>query len=188
MAHGLCPWWMGYFLASPIRKWLEIPDPEAFLSSYIKPGMMVFEPGPGMGFFTLPMAKLAGPPGRVIVADVQPQMLNVLRSRAAKAGLADRIETRLVGPASMELNDLEGKVDFVLAWAIVHEFPSADNFFGEAAEALKPGGQLLFGEPSGHVDEAHFKAELEAARLAGLIEMQRINVRRSVAALLSKQL
>ena len=187
MAHRICPWWIGYFLASPVREWLEIRDPEAFLSSYVKAGMTVFEPGPGMGFFTLPVSRLVGPSGRVIVADVQPEMLNVLRRRAAKANLLDRIETRLVGRDTMGVEDLLAKVDFVLAWAIVHEFPSGDNFFAEAAATLKPGGHLLFGEPSGHVDEAHFARELEAARLAGLIELQRLNVRRSVVALLSKQ-
>jgi len=187
MARCVCPWWLGYFLASPIRRWLEIRDPQMFLSSYVRPGMTVFEPGPGMGFFTLPMATLVGSSGRVIVAEIQEQMLKVLRRRADKAGVLAQIETRLVGRASMGVNDLEGKVDFVLAWAIVHEFPSADNFFAEAAATLKPRGQLLFGEPSGHVDEAHFAKEIGSARLAGLTEIRRITERRSCVALLAKQ-
>ena len=188
IAHGACPWWLGYFLASPIRKWIEVKDPEALLRPYIKPDMAVFEPGPGMGFFTLPAAKLVGPSGRVIAADIQPQMLNALRNRAAKAGLLSRIETRLVGPYSLGAEDLEGKIDFVLAWAMVHELPSPDNFFAEAAATLKPGGFLLFAEPHGHVDAAHFAVELEAARLAGLSEVSRPLVRRSHAVLLSKNL
>jgi ubiquinone/menaquinone biosynthesis C-methylase UbiE len=178
---------MGYFLASPIRKWLEIRDPEAFLSPYAKHGMTVFEPGPGMGFFTLPIAKLVGASGRVIAADIQPKMLDVLRRRAYGSGVLDRIEARLVNQNSMGVEDLAGKVDFVLAWAIVHEFPSAEHFFAEAAATLKPGGQLLFGEPSGHVDETHFAEEIGSARLAGLTEIQRLPVRWSLAALLSKQ-
>ena len=186
MGHSTCPWWVGYFLTSPIRKWLEVEDPEAFLRSYIKPGMTVFEPGPGMGFFTLPAAKLVGPSGRVIAADIQPQMLNALRNRAAKTDLLSRIETRLVSPNSLGADDLEGKVDFVLAWAMVHELPSPDNFFAEVSATLKPCGVLLFAEPHGHVDAAHFAVELEAARLAGLSEVRRLSVRRSHAALLSK--
>lgn len=186
MAQLVCPWWIGYVLASPIRKWLEIRDPQAFLSPWIKSGMTVFEPGPGMGFFTLPMAKLVGTSGRVIVADIQPQMLNALRRRATKAGLIDRIETRLVGQASMGVNDLERKVDFILAWAMVHEIPSADQFFAEAASTLKPGGQLLFGEPSGHVGEADFEKEIGSARRAGLSDVQRLTVRRSSVVLLAK--
>ena len=187
MAHRVCPWWIGYFLASPLRRWLEIRDPETFLGTYVKPGMTVLEPGPGMGFFTLPMAKLVGSSGRVIVADIQPQMLHVLRTRAEKAGVLPRIEIRLVGTDSLGVADLENKVDFALAWAMVHELPSADNFFAEIAATLKRSGSLLFGEPSGHVDQAQFAKELEAARFAGLTEIQRVEVRRTTTVLLSKQ-
>lgn len=69
MGNRVCPWWLGYFLASPLRRWIEIRDPEAFLRPYVKPGMTVFEPGPGMGFFTLPMANLVGPSGHIVAAD-----------------------------------------------------------------------------------------------------------------------
>ena len=186
MAHVVCPWWIGYLLVSPIRKWIEIRNPEEFLSTYINPGMTVFEPGPAMGFFTLPMARLVGPTGRVIAADIQPKMLKVLRRRAAKAGLDSRIETRLVAPNSLGIEDLENSIDFVLAWAIVHELPSADNFFAEAAATMKRGATLLFAEPSCHVDAAHFAEEVEAARLAGLHEVRRVTVPRSTAALLRK--
>jgi ubiquinone/menaquinone biosynthesis C-methylase UbiE len=186
MGNRVCPWWLGYFLASPLRRWIEIKDPEGFLRPYLKPGMTVFEPGPGMGFFTLPMAKLVAPSGCIIVADIQPQMLNALRGRAEKAGLSSRIETRLVGSESLAAADLEGKVDFALAWAVVHEFPSADNFFGELAATLKPGGSVLFGEPAGHVNADHFSRELDSARLAGLAETGRLQVRRSTVALLRK--
>jgi ubiquinone/menaquinone biosynthesis C-methylase UbiE len=187
MPHRVCPWWIGYLLASPIRRWLEIKDPEAFLNPYVKPGMCVFEPGPGMGFFTISIAKLVGPSGVVIAADIQPQMLNVLRNRAEKAGVMSRIETRVVSPDRLGIADLEGRVDFVLAWAMVHELPSADNFFAEVAATLKPDGKLLFGEPSGHVDAAQFAWEIEAAQFAGLIEVQRVSVPRSTAALLVKR-
>lgn len=186
MAHLVCPWWIGYFLVSPIRKWLEIRDPEAFVKPYIKPGMTVLEPGPGMGFFTLPMANLVGPAGRVIASDIQPRMLDALRRRAAKAGTLSRIETRVADRDSLGVADLDGKIDFVLAWAMVHELPSADHFFAEISATLKPGATALFAEPAGHVDPAHFAKELDAARLAGLTEVQGIAVPRSSAALLRK--
>ena len=61
----------------------------------MKPGDVAFEPGPGMGFFTLELARRVGPEGRVFTADIQPRMLKVLERRAAKAGVLSRIETRL---------------------------------------------------------------------------------------------
>jgi len=91
--------------------------------------MTVVEPGPGMGFFTLELARLVGPSGRVIAVDVQPKMLAELRRRAAKAGVLDRIEARQGPGDRMGLNDLNGQADFALAFAVVHELPSAGKFF-----------------------------------------------------------
>ncbi len=146
MAERVCPWWIGYLLASPARRWMA-GNPENLLEPYVREGMTVLEPGPGMGFFTLPLARLVGPAGRVVAVDIQPKMLNSLQRRARKAGVQERVETRLAKPESMELDDLKGAVDFVLAFAVVHEMPSAGAFFNEAAIALKPGGLLFFAEP-----------------------------------------
>lgn len=185
MVQRVCPWWLGYLLASPVRRWIA-GSQEKLLAPYVNEGMTVLEPGPGMGFFTLSLARLAGPAGRVIAVDVQPKMLDGLRQRAQKSGLLERVETRLAQPDSMRLDDLNGKVDFVLAFAVVHEMPSAERFFAEAAAALKPGGRLLFSEPAGHVTPQLFTAELDAARNAGLLPVSRPLIRRSVSALLRK--
>jgi hypothetical protein len=63
--HGVCPWWVGYLLASPLRR-LQY-DPAALLAPYVRTGMTVLEPGPGMGFFTLELARRVGPSGRVVL-------------------------------------------------------------------------------------------------------------------------
>jgi ubiquinone/menaquinone biosynthesis C-methylase UbiE len=149
--------------------------------------MVVLEPGPGMGFFTLQLARRVGPSGRVIAVDVQPRMIAALKRRAAKAGLSDRIEARLASEKSMGLNDLAGKVDFTLAMAVVHEMPSAKSLFAEAAAAMKPGGKLLLSEPSGHVKKEMFEGELQAAAEAGFSVTDRPTIRRSQAALLTKR-
>ena len=71
------------------------------LKPFVRVGMTVVEPGPGMGFFTLELARLVGPEGRVIAVDVQPQMIAGLRRQAERAGLIDRIETRLASAVTM---------------------------------------------------------------------------------------
>jgi ubiquinone/menaquinone biosynthesis C-methylase UbiE len=182
--HRVCPWWLGYLLASPLRRWMH--DPAAILAPYVWEGMTVLEPGPGMGFFTLELGRRVGPAGRVVAVDVQPKMLAVLERRAGKAGLGGRIEARLAPAGSMAIEDLAGKVDFVLAFAVVHELPSAAAFFGEAAQAMKPGATLLLAEPSGHVKDAAFAAELSLAGAAGLRVRGRPAIRRSLTALLEK--
>jgi len=183
MAEHVCPWWIGYLLASPARRWMG-DSPESLLEPYVRPGMIALEPGPGMGFFTLPLARMVGPSGRVVAVDIQPRMLASLSRRARKAGLSDRIETRLAKPDQMNLEALDRSVDFVLAYAVVHEMPSAAMFFRQAAAALKPAGILLFAEPAGHVKPQDFQMELDAARSAGFTVISRPSVRRCHAAVL----
>ena len=183
--HSVCPWWMGYLLASPIRRIFQ--SPTELLSPFVQAGMTVLEPGPGMGFFTLELARLVGSSGRVVAVDIQPRMLDGLRRRAAKAGVLERLETRLATPESMGLEDLKGAVDFTLAFAMVHELPAAAPFFREVALASKPGARVLFVEPAGHVTASAFDVELEAARDAGFTQIDAPSIRRSRASLLEKQ-
>jgi ubiquinone/menaquinone biosynthesis C-methylase UbiE len=184
MAERVCPWWMGYLLACPMRRWLQ--KPEELLAPYFHEGMTVLEPGPGMGFFTLPMSRMVGPAGRIVVIDIQAKMLESLRRRALKAGTSQRIDTRLAQPNSLGIGDLNDQVDFVLSFAVVHELPSPAVFFREAAAAMKTGALMLFAEPAGHVKPEKFQAEIEAAREAGLEVTARPVIRRNIAAVLRK--
>jgi SAM-dependent methyltransferase len=139
-----------------------------------------------MGFFTLELARLAGASGRVVAVDIQSRMLDGLKRRAAKAGLLDRVDARLALAESMGLDDLAGKVDFTLAFAMVHELPDAGRFFAEVEGASKLGAHLLLVEPTMHVNAGRFEAELQAAARAGLALVDRPSVPRSLAALLKK--
>ncbi len=86
----------------------------------------------------------------------------------------------------MGLDDLTGRIDFVLAFAMVHELSAPDCFFAEAARTLRPGGSLLLAEPIGHVRALKFSQQLALAEQAGLRVMERPSIRRSHAALLRK--
>ncbi len=147
MGHRVCPWWLGYFLISPLRR-LQL-NAEKLLSPLVREGMTVLEPGPGMGFFTVPLARLVGSRGRVVAVDVQPKMIRKLKRRVAKAGLEPRVDVRLVAADSMGVSDLRGTVDFILAFAVVHEMPSPGPFFAQASAAAKAGARLLLVEPAG---------------------------------------
>jgi SAM-dependent methyltransferase len=184
MSKCVCPWWLGYLLASPIRRLVE--DPSSILAPYVAEGMTVLEPGPGMGFFTLELARRVGRSGRVVAVDVQPRMIEGLKRRAKRAGLGERVDARLATPDSLCVADLAGVVDFALAYAVVHELPAANTFFAEVAAALRPGGTLLLAEPNGHVSEQEFETELRAAAQVSLEVADRPSLRRSRAALLKK--
>ena len=184
MAHRVCPWWLGYLLASPLRRLWQ--DPRAILEPYITDGMRVLEPGCGMGFFTIDLARLVGPRGKVIAVDLQPRMLAGLKRRARKAGVDARIEVRPAEKDSLNVADLAGTIDFALAFAVVHELPNEGRFFSELSGALRKGGRLLLAEPKGHVTDIAFAASLKTAEIKGLRATDRPAIRWSRAALLER--
>jgi SAM-dependent methyltransferase len=148
--------------------------------------MIVLEPGPGMGFFTLELARLAGASGRVVAIDLQPKMIDRLKRRASSASLLNRVDARIAAPESLGTEDLRGMVDFTLAFAVVHEFPNPGHSFGEVAAASRPGAELLLAEPKGHVKQANFDAELAAASVVGFKKVEQPPIRGSHTALLKK--
>jgi ubiquinone/menaquinone biosynthesis C-methylase UbiE len=167
MAHKVCPFWVGYLLINPLRKLFE--NPNKILGPYVQEGMIVFEPGCGMGFFTLPLARMVGPTGRIVATDIQPKMVSTLRRRAQKAGLSGRIELRLIQENGLGITDLSGKVDFAVALHMVHEVPDQASFFTEIRQSLKQDGKLLFVEPKGHVSQDQFEASVTIAEKAGFV-------------------
>lgn len=182
--HRVCHWWLGYLLACPLRRLAQ--DPTRILAPYVHDRMTVLEPGPGMGFFTLELARMVGAAGRVVAVDIQPKMISRLKRRLAKAGLLERVDARLAGADSLGLADLTGTIDFVLAFAMVHELTAPDRFFTDAARTLKPGGGLLLAEPIGHVRALRFGQQLALATQAGLRVIERPSICRSHAAMLRK--
>jgi SAM-dependent methyltransferase len=113
-----------------------------------------------------------------------------VRRRAARADVLERVDARLAQPDRLGIDDLAGAVDFVFAFAMVHEVPDAERFFAEVAAALRPGGTLLLAEPTGHVGAERFGAERRAAERAGLLvdrqETRVPRVRLSRAVVLAK--
>jgi SAM-dependent methyltransferase len=182
MAHRVCPWWIGYLLACPLRRWLQ--DAGDIVAPFVSEGMIVLEPGPGMGFFTLELARRVGPNGRVIAVDLQPRMIEGLARRAARAGLAERIDARLTKEGRLGIPEYDGQVDFALAFAMVHEVPNPATLFADIHNALKPAGKLLLVEPAGHVRVGAFESSLAQAGEAGFAAESRPALRRSHAAVL----
>jgi 2-polyprenyl-3-methyl-5-hydroxy-6-metoxy-1,4-benzoquinol methylase len=165
MSTHTCPWWLGYLLASPLRRLIE--SPKTRLAPYVREGMLVLEPGPGMGFFTLELARQVGPRGRVVAVDLQKKMLAGLRRRARRAGLADRIETRVCTPDDLGIGDLAGRIDLVVLFHMLHEVAHQEPFLQALLAALKPGGGVLIVEPRGHVSAEAFQTSLILAKTIG---------------------
>jgi ubiquinone/menaquinone biosynthesis C-methylase UbiE len=182
----VCPWWIGYFLLSPLRRILQ--DPYRILAPYVREGMTVLEIGPGMGFFSLPLARLVGESGRIICVDVQERMLDKLKRRAEKSGLLDRIMAILTEGNSLHIEKYEGQVDFALAFAVVHEVPDQRQMFDEVYHSMKDGSLLLISEPKAHMREEDFQTAIETARARGFREEAPLDIRKNYSVLLWKPL
>lgn len=182
MADHVCPCWIGYLLISPLRKLVENPD--KMMGEYVSPGMTVLEIGPGLGFFSLPLARMVGGKGRVICVDLQPKMLSKLLRRAEKAGLGDRIVTSLCEKNDFGTADLKGTIDFALAMHVIHELPAAAAAFDQIHRAMRPGGRMLFGEPKFHVSESDFAENVRLAEAAGFRKTTDLAFRKTIAVLM----
>ena len=180
----VCPYWVGYLLLSPLRRLLQ--DPDRILDGLVAPGMTVLDVGSAMGYFSLPLARRVAPGGRAICVDLQERMLRALERRARKAGVWDLIEARPCTERSLGLADLEGKVDFALAFAMVHEVPDPGRLFEELHRALKPASLLLMAEPKGHVGEGDFRRSVSAAEERGFVAAGKPRIFRSRSVLLRR--
>ncbi|SCY38164.1 methyltransferase domain-containing protein [Desulfoluna spongiiphila] len=184
MSESVCPFWVGYLLLNPLRKKLQ--NPETLLTPYVKPGMTVGDIGSAMGFFSLPMADMVGPSGRVVCVDIQSKMLKKLKKRAAKAGVDAVMEYRVCSRTSLHLETPGQPYDFLLASAVVHEVPDAKALFEESFRVLKPGGRLLLSEPAGHVSQATFDHEVFVAEESGFHVIKALSERRTLGVVLEK--
>lgn len=178
----VCPWWLAYTFDNWFRRLVH--KPEKVLASYVKPGMTVLDVGCGMGHFSLGMARLVGPNGKVISVDLQEQMLQRVRKRAEKAGLSDRIITHVCHTDRIGVTE---PIDFALAFWMVHEVPDMTVFFTEIRSILKPSGKLLIVEPAFHVKRQEFSQELDVIAETGLSLCGAPDVLFSLGALFSKE-
>ena len=185
MAKKVCPVWVGYFLASPLRKLFV--NPNKVLSPFIEKDMKVLDVGCAMGFFSLPLAQLVGSKGKVICVDIQEKMIRALKKRARKAGLLDRIEVRICSHNSLGLDDFKDEVDFALASAVVHEVPDVSRFFREIHGLMKSTAKFLVIEPKGHVSKNDFETTVATAEENDFKIIKSPRISRSYTALLGKR-
>jgi ubiquinone/menaquinone biosynthesis C-methylase UbiE len=181
MIKRVCPVERAGSLDMRLRRWLQ--NPEKILSPYIKEGMTILDFGCGPGFFTIDMARMVGQSGRVIAADLQDGMLEKLKRKIHDTECENRIILHRCRENEIGLSE---KVDFALAFYVIHEISNQDEFFKELKSILQPGGEILIVEPPFHVSKADFLESIKKAENAGLTPEQGPKVLLSKTVVLKK--
>lgn len=159
----VCPVSLAGSLDNRIRRWLQ--NPRKILGPYIKEGMTVLDVGCGPGFFSIEIAQMVGRSGRIIAADLQEGMLQKLRNKIRGTELEERITLHKCEKDKLGLSE---KVDFVLAFYMVHEVPDQQGFLNEIKSILKPDGYVFIVEPPFHTSKREFNKTIRRAQDAGL--------------------
>jgi ubiquinone/menaquinone biosynthesis C-methylase UbiE len=173
-----CPPWLCFTFDNRFRR--RAHDPVEMLGPFVREGMTALDIGPGKGYFTIPLARMVGEGGRVVAADIEPEMLQAIEARAAKAGVAGRVTTLLVRPDALEYP----AADFVLLFWMLHEIADTEPVLREIRRRLKPGGRVFIAEPKLHVGGAAFEASVKRCEAAGFAVESRPRVSLSRAVVL----
>ncbi|NLT52132.1 MAG: class I SAM-dependent methyltransferase [Ignavibacteria bacterium] len=147
----VCPVESAGALDNPLRRFLQ--NPEKILKPYLKENDKALDLGCGPGFFSIEMAKIVGEKGKVISADLQDGMLEKVKKKIFGTNLEQRI---ILYKCKSNKIGLKEKVDFILAFFMIHEVPDQDKMFNELKEILTKAGKLLIVEPNFHVSKKAF--------------------------------
>ena len=138
-------------LDSRFRQFFQ--NPRKILKKYVRPGMTVLDLGCGTGYFTLEIARLLNNNGKVIAADVQKGMLDILKQELENCELKHLIEIQNSQEHSLGLSE---KVDFILAFYSFHEMRYIENIISDLTRIVKSETKILISEQKLHVSKNTF--------------------------------
>lgn len=106
-----------------------LPADEILAKLNLTKDMSMIDFGCGIGYFSIPAAKLAG---KVIAIDMSETMIEELKKRTKDM---DNIEI-------VKSDDIKGKADLIFLSSILHEVDEPRDFLKSCEEHLNPGGRI----------------------------------------------
>ena len=129
------------FLMSEERK--RFHDPQTVLAGIgATCGMVMADLGSGPGFFTIPMAQLAGEGGLVYAVDGNQAMLNALKENLVNAEVNPKV-VKIIQSDVCNTKIPDTSVDLVLFANLLHEVEDRKAFFQELMRISKPGACIV---------------------------------------------
>jgi ubiquinone/menaquinone biosynthesis C-methylase UbiE len=105
-----------------------------------QPGERGLDVGCGLAHLSCELALDVGTAGRIVGIDASADMVAGAAERAARLGVADRVEVRQGDATALDLPD--ASVDFAVAVQSYSYVPRVEQAIAEAARVLRPGGRL----------------------------------------------
>lgn len=146
-------------LLSPLRS--LILSPKRLVSRLnLKPNSRVLELGPGPGYFSPEIAR-AIPEGKLVLVDVQQEMLDMAKGRLDKSGI-DNVEYRRGDATSIPVES--ESIDVSILVAMLGEVPERATCLREIRRVLKNDGLLSITELK--LGDPDFISKNEMTRMA----------------------
>lgn len=125
----------------------------------LQPHFAVLEIGPGPGYFSIDAA-LSVPQGRLILVDVQQEMLDMARDRLQKRGLAN-VDYLRGDAVALPLES--GSIDVAFLVAVLGEIPDPQAALREIRRVLRAEGTLSLTEHT--LGDPHSLSTRDLARM-----------------------
>ena len=106
----------------------------------VKPGMSVADVGAGEGYYTVRLARVVGPKGRVLAEDIVPEVRDELSDRIQRERL-DNVAVKLGAPDNPMLPS--ASFDRVFLLHMYHEVQSPYAFLWHLRDSVKPDGLVV---------------------------------------------
>lgn len=131
----------------------------------LSPDMHVLEVGSGPGYFSVPIAKYLTN-GNIVLADIQPQMLEIAKKRMDKNGCTNAEYYTCSGN---KFDCASESFDRIFLVTVLGEVENKDLYLAEFKRMLKPNGILSISEQAGDPDKLSFIEVREMAEKQGFI-------------------
>ncbi|MDG7012878.1 MAG: class I SAM-dependent methyltransferase [Nitrososphaerota archaeon] len=118
-----------------------VSDPKKTASRYVSPGGTVADLGCGAGYFTIPMAELAGTGGKVYAVDFDERAVGKVAAKAEERGLGRVVEARASSAADVRFIP-DRSVDFVFAHGLLCCMKDHSGALREMRRILKSDGRM----------------------------------------------
>jgi ubiquinone/menaquinone biosynthesis C-methylase UbiE len=159
---GIFPHRWAFTLLFPLRNLILSPK-ELINRMNLELEMKVLEVGPGPGYFSVPVAKFLKN-GKLVLADIQPEMLGKARIRIEKRKLSN-VTYYLCDGQNFELPG--NHFDRIFMVTVLGEVENREQYLSEFYRMLKPGGILSVSEQAGDPDKLSIEETKQLAENCG---------------------